>query len=562
MRPNKTPNIQVELDVPARMRDGTVLRSNVYRPATGGPWPTLLTRTPYGKDDAFQKIWIDPIEATRRGFMVVTQDCRGRMTSDGEWSPLKFERQDGHDSVEWASRLSGSNGRVGMYGSSYCGGTQWMAARDKSPSLRALAPAFTWSDPLDGLFARGGAIELGLGLSWSLETAISHVLRSFELSDDRVSKLRMLLDDYDRLLLDGYWDLPVSAMQVRLRNPYPELGTFDFARNPVPTVVRDLCGAGSGASVPTFHVAGWFDAFLQGTLDNYVSVAERGLAARLVIGPWVHALPLSDPVGELCFGAQAAGFAGVSSDSPDLIARQLNWFSQQLRPEKLVESDGDEFPILMYVMGRNEWRRERNWPPASRPYRWYLSGGGMLRPGEPRCGDVSTSYIYDPANPVPTVGGHTVMVPGCPPGPRDQCEIENRPDVCVFTSEPLVEDLEVSGRVRMFLSAESSAPSTDWVARLCDVHPDGRSFNICDGIIRIDEGANRRRRYEIDLWSTSNVFLCGHRIRVHIASSSFPRWDRNLNTGDQQATQFTSALQSIFHDAEDPSYIDLPIVAS
>jgi hypothetical protein len=167
--------------------------------------------------------------------------------------------------------------------------------------------------------------------------------------------------------------------------------------------------------------------------------------------------------------------------------------------------------------------------------------------------------VYDPADPVPTRGGQ--LGTAFPAGPFEQGRVEARPDVLVFTSEPLQQDLEVTGRVRVVLHAESSAPSTDWVARLCDVHPDGRSINICDGIVRVTEGADLCRRVEIDLWSTSNVFLAGHRLRVHVTSSSFPRWDRNLNTGDQGDPRFTVAHQRVHHDAQRASWIELPVIS-
>jgi putative CocE/NonD family hydrolase len=219
-------------------------------------------------------------------------------------------------------------------------------------------------------------------------------------------------------------------------------------------------------------------------------------------------------------------------------------------------------PVRIFVMGRNQWRDEPGWPPArSVPQRWYLRSCGGLVNGGPDGAGHPSEFTYDPADPVPTVGGHTVMWSGYPAGPMDQGRVEDRADVLVFTSAPLEEDIEVTGRVRMVMHAASSASSTDWVARLCDVHPDGRSFNICDGILRVSEGADECARREIDLWSTSNVFLRGHRIRVHVTSSSFPRWDRNLNTGNQRESRHEVARQCLFHTAGRPSYIELPVVA-
>ena len=212
-------------------------------------------------------------------------------------------------------------------------------------------------------------------------------------------------------------------------------------------------------------------------------------------------------------------------------------------------------------MGRNRWRSEDRWPlERAHPQQWFLAGSGVLRPNGPGSGDERTEYVYDPADPVPTVGGHTSDMPGYPPGPYDQESIERRRDVCVFTSDVLERDLEVTGRVNVALHVASSAPSTDWVARLCDVYPNGRSINICDGIVRATANADRCQRVEIDLWSTSNVFLAGHRLRVHVTSSCFPRWDRNLNTGEQSRARYDLARQVIYHDAQRPSYIELPVV--
>jgi hypothetical protein len=242
---------------------------------------------------------------------------------------------------------------------------------------------------------------------------------------------------------------------------------------------------------------------------------------------------------------------------------QLAWFRRRLAPE----ADGADrdgaigAPVRIFIMGRNAWRDETAWPPPRAvEERWFLGPGGALAPAPPADGAAPSTFAYDPVDPVPTVGGHGVMSVAQPSGPCDQRAVEARADVLVFTSAPLLQELEVTGRVRVILHAESSAPSTDWVARLCDVDPDGRSFNLCDGIARVAEDAARLRRIEIDLWSTSNVFLRGHRIRVHVASSSFPRWDRNRNTGDQHTLRWAVARQRVHHDGERRSWIELPVI--
>jgi putative CocE/NonD family hydrolase len=554
----------VEFNVPAQMRDGVTLRANVYRPPGPGPWPTLLSRHPYDKDDPLvNSFWLDPMKAAREGFMVVIQDTRGRLASDGEWQPLRFEREDGYDSVEWAARLPGSNGKVGMYGCSYFGNTQLMAAVEQPPSLGAIAPSVTWSDPLDGLFSRGGALEIGLALSWSLAMGAGYLPRLPLGSEELEQRITALLDDYDALPTKGFWELPVSDGRLLLKHEVPDLGTIRMLFEPDFPAFSRAAGEYERISVPSLHIGGWHDIFLQGTLDNYMGMAALGRPARLVIGPWAHdPAALSGAVGDLNFGIRSGAFGVPVHPEGDLGDLQLAWFRRYLLPDGDSAASAAEAPVRIFVMGRNEWRDEPFWPlERAHAERWFLTSGGALRSESPSPDGGSTGFNYDPAEPVPTVGGHISDIPTFPPGPRDQSSIEAREDLCVFTSEPLREDLEVTGPVRVVLHAESSAPSTDWVARLCDVHPDGRSFNLCDGILRaeVTEGVGR---YEIDLWSTSNVFLAGHRLRVHLTSSSFPRWDRNLNTGNQAELRMQVARQRIHHSPEYPSWIELPVVPS
>jgi putative CocE/NonD family hydrolase len=540
--------VEIALDVPVRMRDGVVLRANVYRPAgAGGPWPTLLLRTPYRKDLASELAWcgIDPVEAVRRGFIVVVQDTRGRFASDGEWEPLRHEALDGWDTIEWAARLPGSNGRVGTYGGSYCGSTQWMPAIERPPSLAAICPLMTWSDPFDGLFARGGAVELGLTVLWTLLTGLDHLLRIGAGAD----AVEAVLDELDGLG-DACRGLPVAELAA-LRRGSPELGGVRASVDPAGAADVGVAGRHERVEVPSFHVGGWYDCFVQGTLDGYEAMVACGREARLIVGPWTHER-FADPVGELSFGTRSG------REAVDVQGLQLAWLRAQLDPQA-PPADGPA--VRIFTMGRDAWRDEAAWPPArARAERWLLRAGGALAPGEPDAAAPPSAFAYDPADPVPTVGGATVMWPAHPPGPLDQAAVEARADVLVFTSEPLERELEVTGRVRVVLHAVSSTPSTDWVARLCDVHPDGRSFNVCDGIVRVAAGADELRRVEIDLWSTSIAFLPGHRLRVHVTSSSFPRWDRNLNTGDQRAARMQVARQTVFHDADRASWIELPAI--
>lgn len=554
-------SVTVQFNVPAQMRDGVILRADVYRPSGEGPWPTLLARTPYDKGQWEMLSWLDPVKAAASGFIVVIQDARGRFASEGQWIPMHFEREDGYDSVEWAAKLPSSNGRVGMYGASYVGLTPWMAAMEQPPSLAAIAPGMTPADPLEGTFARGGALELGITPPWTLMMGCAHLQRLPLSEEQRQERLSALLDDLDLLPSEGYWGLPVQDLPVLRKHDSPDIGTLRMFEDPDVVARCRVAGQYERVTVPSFHIAGWHDLHVQGMLDNYVAMAALGRPARIVIGPWTHNEPFADPIGELCFGVRGSRLGAPVHAHGDLNDEQLAWFRGHLAPRQGGDADAAGPPVRIFVMGRNLWRDETAWPlTRARGERWFLGARGALRPDGPLADDEATEFVYDPGDPVLTHGGNTVMAPAFPPGPRDQAQVEARPDVCVFTSEPLRRELEVTGRVRVVLHAESSAPSTDWVARLCDVHPDGRSFNVCDGILRVQEGADACQRIEIDLWSTSNVFLVGHRLRVHVTSSSFPRWERNLNTGNQREARWQTARQRIHHATERPSWIELPVV--
>jgi putative CocE/NonD family hydrolase len=550
--------VTVEVDVPARMRDGTTLRANVYRPHGGGSWPTLLTRTPYDKGDVRQHVWsgVDPVRAALQGFLVVVQDVRGRFASDGTWDSLRHERLDGFDSVQWAASLPGSNGRVGMFGGSYCGCTQLLAAGERPPALGAIAPALTWCDPMDGLYARGGAVELGLALRWALENGHDTLIRDSPPGSELEDRLAAARDEWDALDVSGNWELPIPGFQLLRRTGLPDLGAFRVIESAEVASWADIRQEHAKIEVPSLHTAGWYDIFLQGTLDNYMALAAIRDDAHLIVGPWTHHA-FTDPVGARLFGSRAARDGGELLPGYDWRALQLAWFRAQLT------SGHEELqlpPALIFTMGTNTWRDASGWPPPARTVaRWYLRPTGKLSPLRPGGDGDFSEFVYDPMTPTPALGGHGIMSVGYPEGPIDQAPTEARPDVLTFTSQPLDDDLEIAGRVIVTLYAKSSCPATDWVARLCDVDPDGRSINICDGIVRIADEADTLQRHDIDLWSTSHVLGRGHCLRVHVTSSSFPRWDRNLNTGDQTAVHHQLAHQRIFHGSSAASHIQLPV---
>jgi len=550
-------SVLIAYDVPAPMRDGVVLKADVYSPVGDGPWPTLVIRTPYGKSSVTENAWngVSPTEAARRGFMVIIQDVRGRNASDGVWEPFHHEGRDGADTIAWAAALPGSSGRVGMVGGSYCGNTQWQAAIEQPPALQVITPLMTWSEPCDGLVARAGAVQLSNNCAWALAMGFDWLTR-LGLTDDEVAeRAGVLMSDIDRLMEDGLWGLPVAELPVLRRHAPPGFVKLGAENSVAATQHLRVAGGYERVEIPSMHTAGWYDALQQGTLDSYMAMRALGRKTRLIVGPWTH-MDFTSTVGEQDFGIMSMreAFAFPHGDWSDEVLAFLRSHLVDDAPAT------DTPPVQLFVMGRNEWRNEESWPlERARTEQWHLHADGSMSTASP-AGDAAPSEVdYDPADPVPTHGGTLILSPVAR-GPVDQARIEARSDVLVFTSDVLEQDLEVTGPIRVRLHVESSAPSTDWVARLCDVDPDGRSLNLTDGILRLDSGADACREIEIDLWSTSNVFLAGHRVRVQITNSCFPRWDRNLNTGDQNGTRFVTAHQRLYHDAGRPSCIELPVV--
>lgn len=583
--------IVVDFDVPAKMRDGTTLRANVYRPAGEGKWPVLLTRLPYGKDFPIGNAVIDPAQAARRGYVVIVQDTRGRSASEGEWVPFVNEAQDGYDTVAWAAQLPYSNGSVGMYGISYFGFTQWATAVLQPPALKAMAPAQTWNDPFNGVTFRGGALELGSSGSWQLMMGIDVLMRRHRDDPQALGRsIYLLAKETDALGKLGYWSLPLREFGPLHRHnvAQPFFENFNSPMEREHELVKPLAifQNQEQVTVPSLNVGGWYDIFLQDTITNFKFMRENGSTpearkSKLIIGPWTHG-GFSNPVGELNFGfGSTAAFIDLQID---FVSLQVRWFDHWLKG--LDTGMLNEAPIKLFVMGANVWRDEQEWPLARAVNtRYYLHsndranslhGNGYLTTDKPdRHEPASDHYEYDPANPVITRGGALLMTPEYAPGPYDQRATESRQDVLVYTSGELKEDLEVTGPVTVRLWAISTAPDTDFVARLVDVYPDGYAQNLTDGIIRaryrnfqrgeslpslIEPG--KAYEYEIDLWATSNVFKAGHRIRLDVTSSNFPRWDRNPNTGHDFGadTEMVVARQTILHDPEHASYVVLPIV--
>jgi putative CocE/NonD family hydrolase len=571
--------VTFEHNVAIKMRDGITLRADIYRPKVDGQFPVLLQRTPYDKNGGVNF----GLRAAARGYVVIIQDVRGRYASEGEWYTFKNEPNDGYDTVEWTATLPYSNGKVGMFGGSYVGATQMLAAITHPPHLAGICPVVTASNYHDGWTYQGGAFEQWFNESWTSGLAQDTFNRAIKNNTNAVT---------------GMWKLPLTT--------YPLFNIQQFPGDPASTkflapyfldwldhpsyddywkriAIEEHFG---DITVPALHVAAWYDIFLGGSLRNYVGIkahggsdaARRGQKLLVVVGG--HA-GMGRKVGEVDFTSAAA------YDEDEVT---LGWY------DYLLKGVQNEFatskPVKIFVMGTNQWRLEDDWPlERAHATKYFLHSGGKANSlggngslSSAAAGKESPDqYVYYPGAPVSTVGG-----PLCcdsehwAPGPRDQRSVEGRDDVLLYSTPPLAQDMEVTGPVSLELYAKSSAVDTDFTAKLLDVSPDGFAQNLTEGIIRARYRDSQEKptlmtpgqvyKFTIDLWATSNVFRKGHVLRVEVSSSNFPRFDRNLNTGldrnsktidgEKSEQVLAPATNVIFHDAEHPSALILPIVPS
>jgi uncharacterized protein len=566
----------VERNVAVPMRDGVLLRADIYRPDGEGPVPAVLGRTPYDRSfGPTPPSIVDPERAVGAGIALVCMDVRGQHGSDGEFYPFRAEGGDGYDSVEWVGAQPWCSGAVAMAGRSYTAAAQWLAAAAQPRYLRAIAPVVVGSNYFDGWVYQGGAFQLGFNLFW------------VQIMAGRGQRRVRMEEQYRHLPL-GEASLVTDSPSGRFYRDWLEHPTFD-------DYWRELSIDASYGEVlvPAFNVGGWYDIFLGGTLENYTRLRREGgselarTGTRLLVGPWAH--------GSTYGAYPDHSFDAFSPhDGVDLMTAQLDFLGEQLRDgagagdapggQEKPESPQSPAPVRIFVMGVNRWRDEQDWPLARAVQeRWFLhsdgeagTSGGLLSREAP-ADEAADTYRFDPRDPAPTIGGPTSL-PGkflrTNAGPLDQRPLEGRGDVLVYTSEPLADDLEVTGPLSLTLHAATSAEDADWVAKLCDVEADGFSRILAEGILRarFREGFEREcavelgrsYEYEIDLKATSNVFLRGHRIKLLITSSSFPRFDRNAGSGAAPGAvrekDLRVAEQTIFHDAARTSSLLLPIV--
>jgi putative CocE/NonD family hydrolase len=567
-------DIVVQYDVPMKTRDGVTLYADIYRPSSPGKFPVILMRTPYDKSVNWA---VSPAhKMVLRGYVVIIQDVRGRYTSEGDWYPFRHEQADGFDTVEWAAALPYSDGKIGMMGASYVGATQMLAAIAQPPHLTAIAPNVTASNYHDGWTYQSGAFEQWFDQNWTSQLAQNTLQRLIDQNTNAlVGTPTLPLADYP---VFNFGHLPAGAKLTAAIAPY----YLDWLAHPDYddywkqwSIEENF----SKIAVPMLQVGGWYDIFSAGTLRNYMGAKAHGSteAARTqqhaLIEIGGHA-GFGRRIGDVDFGPHA-----TENVYTDVI---LDWYDFLFKG--IHNAFATEKPVKIFTMGANEYRTLDDWPPPQAVSTKYflhssgkansLGGDGSLSASAPK-GEPPDTYVYDPANPAPTVGGPLCCDEGhMEPGPRDQRPVENRKDVLVYSTPALARDLEVTGPVTATLFVKSSAVDTDFTAKLVDVAPDGFAQNLTEGILRMRYRVspehsvlmNPGQIYEIslDLWATSNVFLRGHSLRLEISSSNFPRFDRNPNTGEETRTARTSvaASNTILHDAQHPSALVLPVMPS
>ncbi len=565
--------VRMEHNVKVRMRDGVELSTDIYRPDAPGRFPTVFGRTPYNNISA--GALATGRYYAERGYVYVTQDVRGRYDSDGQFTLYASEAKDGLDSLDWIAAQPWSNGKIGMTGGSYGGYVQIAPAVHQPQNLTAMAASVTTSDIFNGWTFIDGAAYLSFDIGWA---GVDMAGRGFQYGAGL---------DWPTI----YRHLPLATMGEAASQP--NSGYRELLRRPR---ADDVFWRGISLekevhkiSVPFLTVTGWYDIFLRGALSDHVDIRANSPSElarnnkRLIVGPWTHSTGVRNNNPSLSATGPERGVDFGADAQVNLGDIYLRWQDHWLKGvDNGVERDA---PVKIFVMGENKWRDEQEWPLARAKYtKYFLSSGGKansvdgdgtLSTSAPR-GAASDQYTYDPADPVPTLGGNLLDCLMCltvQQGPVNQAKAEARQDVLVYTTPVLTEAVEVTGPLKVKLYATSSARDTDWTAKLVDVHPDGYAQNIQDGIIRARYRQGKEApasllepgkvyEYDIDLWATSNVFLPGHRIRLEISSSNFPRFDRNLNTGEDPVTgvRMEKAQQIVLHSARYPSHILLPII--
>lgn len=584
--------ISIERDVMVAMRDGVRLATDIYRPVTDEPVPALVVRLPYSK--AMAGLLADGrnlpsvMALAEAGYAVVWQDSRGSGHSEGRFTALQDETRDGEDLLQWLADQPWCSGTFGTYGRSYLGITQWSLAAGKVDGrLLAMVPSYTSADQYAAAFHHeGGLFALNIITAWSLNMAMLLAARPGARENGSLPDVRSLqqaaaegIRFYQRLPLGDRRELRTSAPWYATFFDHPDRDAYWREISP-----SEHYGT---MTTPSLNIGGWFDIFINQTLASYMALREHGASEaarsgqRLLIGLWSHAV-LNGVFPEMHFGPLGDAL------TQDITGTHLRFYDRWIKGNVQALDDGK--PVRIFVMGINQWRDEADWPLPDTTWTDYYLGGsgransmhgdGVLLRRTPAT-EAFDAYLSDPRRPVPTRGGH--LYAGLPAvsheslaaGPADQRSNEARDDVLCYTTDALDRPVEVTGPMTLVLHVSSSARDTDFIAKLIDVHPDGRAMFVTEGALR----ARYRRStsqaellvpgeiYELrfELWGTSNVFLPGHRLRLEITSSNFPRFDRNTNTGGEIGREteddFVIALNRVYHGPRYPSRLILPIIS-
>ncbi len=533
-------DVVVERNLRVPMPDGVCLIADHYYPRSDRSFPTILIRTPYGRRFAHGILgFMHSFIAQRfaeRGYHVILQDARGRFDSEGEFEPFVNEAADGRATLEWIAKQKWFNGALAMWGQSYSGYVQWAVAAEAPAYLKALVPAITGST-LNPYW--NGAFTLDTILRWTFHlhslglrrTALAAELMRFVLSGI-----------YSRKLESAFRHLPLlEADKVALGKPIPYYRHWLVHPNADDEFwkARDHRAQVARVNAPAHFVSGWYDILLPHLMADYTALKSAGHTPYLTIGPWHH---------------------GKLACLWESLRQGIAWFDATLKGNRRHLRAK---PVRIYVMGANEWREMDTWPPPALETRFYPSAQKQLIE-RPSTDSLPDRYRYDPADPTPSVGG-PLLNPTA--GPRDNRALESRADVLTYTTEPLLNDVDVIGPARFELYFRSSLAYTDFFARLCDVYPDGRSINICDGLTRVEPGIGEPQpdgsvRIQVYMSSTAHRFLRGHLIRLQLSSGAHPRLSRNLGSGEPvgTGTKMFSAVQTIYHDHAHPSALVLPVV--
>nr|3IDA_A Chain A, Cocaine esterase [Rhodococcus sp. MB1] len=568
-------NYSVASNVMVPMRDGVRLAVDLYRPDADGPVPVLLVRNPYDKFDVFA--WSTQstnwLEFVRDGYAVVIQDTRGLFASEGEFVPHVDDEADAEDTLSWILEQAWCDGNVGMFGVSYLGVTQWQAAVSGVGGLKAIAPSMASADLYRApWYGPGGALSVEALLGWSAKIGTQLITsRSDARPEDAADfvQLAAILND-----VAGAASVTPLAEQPLLGRLIPWVidQVVDHPDNDESWQSISLFERLGGLATPALITAGWYDGFVGESLRTFVAVKDNA-DARLVVGPWSHSN---------LTGRNADRKFGIAATYPIQEATTMHkaFFDRHLRGE--TDALAGVPKVRLFVMGIDEWRDETDWPLPDTAYTPFYLGGSGAANTSTGGGTLSTSisgtesadtYLYDPADPVPSLGG-TLLFHNGDNGPADQRPIHDRDDVLCYSTEVLTDPVEVTGTVSARLFVSSSAVDTDFTAKLVDVFPDGRAIALCDGIVRMRYRetlvnptlieAGEIYEVAIDMLATSNVFLPGHRIMVQVSSSNFPKYDRNSNTGGviarEQLEEMCTAVNRIHRGPEHPSHIVLPII--